>query len=442
MKVQLIKAWEEVRSSYWFVPGLMAIGAVLLSFLMIWLDQQTQYDFRERIGFVWGGGPDGARQLLATVAGSMITVAGVTFSITIVALSQASSQFGPRLLRNFMRDTGNQVVLGTFIATFTYSLLILRTVRGGNGDEFVPHVAVTFTLVLAIASIGVLIYFIHHASLSIQAPVVIADVAQDMFDTIERLFPAELGESTPEEREPEYTLADLEQLEAEARPIPATNTGYLQVIDSDELMRLAAVHDLLLIVKFRPGHFVLEEKALVMALPQTNASDEVCDQIRNTFALGHQRSHTQDVEFAINQLVEVAVRSLSAGINDPFTAISCIDWLGAGLAKLAETAFPTQHRHDAAGKLRIFLEHPETFVGALDAAFDQIRQHAGRNVAVRMRLLEALTQVAEHVHNEEDRRALLHHAEMVRQESYDEIEEPSDLEDIEERYQAMLEKNN
>jgi uncharacterized membrane protein len=267
---------------------------------------------------------------------------------------------------------------------------------------------------------------------------VIADVARDLFGTIERLFPAELGESTPEQQEPEYTLADLEHLKAEARPIPATETGYLQVIDSDELMRLAVDHDLLLLVKFRPGHFVLKDKPLVMALPKARASDQICERIRKTFGLGYQRSHTQDVEFAINQLVEVAVRSLSAGINDPFTTISCIDWLGAGLAKLAETSFPTQHRHDDEGKLRVILEHPETFTGALDAAFDQIRQHAGPNVAVRMRLLEAMAQIATHTHNEEDRQALQHHMEMVRRESYEEIEEPSDLEDIEQRYQAAV----
>jgi uncharacterized membrane protein len=438
MKAQLIKLWDEIRSSYWFVPLLMSITAVLLSYLMIWLDGQTQWQIKERFGFIWGGGADGARELLSTVAGSMITVAGITFSIIIVALSQASSQFGPHLLRNFMRDTGNQIVLGTFIATFVYCLMILRAVRGDEDNVFVPHVAVTFTLFLAMLSLGVLIYFIHHAALSIQAPSVIAQVAGDLFHTIEKLFPSDLGENKPDQRKPDLSPEQMEEWEGDACPIPSQDSGYLQIIDGDRLLQLAIEHDLTLLIKFRPGHFVLRDKPLVMAAPAAKINEKLTKQIRQMFVLDYQRTHIQDVEFAVNQLVEVAVRSLSTGVNDPFTAMTCIDWLGAALAQLADKPLPSRYRYDDEGHLRVVVENPDTFAGATAAAFDQIRQNAGKNVAVRIRLLETIALVTGYVQHEEDWQALLHQADMIRRDSYDLLQERSDLEDIEDRYQQIV----
>jgi uncharacterized membrane protein len=181
MQIRLIKYWEDLRSSYWFVPGAMAVGAILLSFATIALDGYFRAEVLRSLGFIWSGGPEGARGLLQAVAGSMITVAGVTFSITMVALSFASSQFGSRLLRNFMSDTGNQVVLGTFVATFIYCLLVLRTVRSGDDAEFIPYLSVTVGLVMALVSLMFLIYFIHHMALTMQAPYVIGELANDVF---------------------------------------------------------------------------------------------------------------------------------------------------------------------------------------------------------------------------------------------------------------------
>ena len=170
MRIWLDNKWDELRTSFWFVPSVMAAAAVVLSLATIHLDKATIYDnWIATLGWTFTRGPEGSRAVLSTVAGSMMTIASVTFSITIVALQLASSQFGPRLLRNFMRDRGNQVAMGTFIATFTYCLLILRTINGTQGEQFVPHISVTVGLLLALFSLGVLIYFIHHAAESIQA---------------------------------------------------------------------------------------------------------------------------------------------------------------------------------------------------------------------------------------------------------------------------------
>ena len=214
MKTKLINLWEALHTSFWFLPALMTFAAIGLSFATIALDWVVQESLLKRVALVWIGGIEGARQLLSTIAGSMITVAGVVFSITIVVLALASSQFGPRLLRNFMRDRGNQVVLGTFIATFTYCLLVLRSIHGGDGTPFVPYISVSLGIALALVSVAVLIYFIHHVSVIIQAPTVIAMVAAELEDGIERLFPEKLGQGGSMPERPHQDQNYLESVHA------------------------------------------------------------------------------------------------------------------------------------------------------------------------------------------------------------------------------------
>ncbi|MBC7706367.1 MAG: DUF2254 domain-containing protein, partial [Rhodoferax sp.] len=173
MKTQPYKFWDRLRSSLWFVPATMAFLAVALAVAAVELDKAVADDWLLSLGWSYSGGAEGASLVLGTVAGSMIAIAGAVFSMTLVALSLASSQLGPRLLRNFMRDTVNQVVLGTFVATFVYCLLVLRTIRRADEVAFVPHLSVTIGVLLAIVSVGVLIYFIHHISVSIQADQVV-----------------------------------------------------------------------------------------------------------------------------------------------------------------------------------------------------------------------------------------------------------------------------
>jgi uncharacterized membrane protein len=230
MKAKLINFWEALHTSFWFLPALMTFGAIGLSFATIALDWLVKERLLKRVALVWIGGIEGARQLLSTIAGSMITVTGVVFSITIVVLALASSQFGPRLLRNFMRDRGNQVVLGTFIATFTYCLLVLRSIHGGDGAPFVPYISVSLGIALALMSVAVLIYFIHHVSVIIQAPTVIAMIATELEAGIERLFPEKLDQSgsIPQTRHKPIPS----NFDQHAKPIAASHTGYLQSIDS------------------------------------------------------------------------------------------------------------------------------------------------------------------------------------------------------------------
>jgi len=433
--IKLSKLWYSLHSSYWFVPTLMAIVAIALSWAMLALDRSGNSGPTESLGWIYTGGPDGARALLSAVAGSMITVAGTTFSITIVALQLASSQFGPRLLRNFMQDTGNQVVLGTFIATFLYCLLVLRTIRGDDYDVFVPQISVTVGILLAIISIGVLIYFINHASTLIQASHIIGEVSADLNSAINRLFPEKLGYGrSQQERQVGEIPADFD---AQAHSIKALDSGYLQEVDNKRLLKIAQSKNLLLRLNHHPGKFIVQGCELVLIWPGERVTKKLTQQINNALILGQERTEQQDVEFPINQLVEIACRAISPGVNDPFTAIRCIDQLSVGLSHLAEREFPSPYRYDDDHNLRVIVE-PLTFAGLADAAFNQIRQYGSTDVAVIIRLLEAIAAIAEHTHRQNDRAVLLHHAQMIKHSGQEGAAEENDQKAIAQRYHRVV----
>lgn len=432
MRTRLASLWEELRTSFWFVPALMTAAAAVLAFGMVWVDHALDERWVDEAEWVYTGSAEGARSLLSTLATSMITVSGVVFSIMIVALTLASSQLGPRLLRNFMRDLGNQVTLGTFIATFVYCLLVVRTVRGSNGGEFVPHVAVSVAIVLALASVGVLIFFIHHAAASIQAPNVIAAVGAELEHSIDRLFPDRMGTGGEDDDAPEASAVGPDE-----RRVAAECTGYVQVIDEDRLMALAVERDVIVRVVRRPGHFVAPHLPLAAIRPAARGDDELAAAVRDTIVVGPQRTLGQDVEFAIDQLVEVAVRALSPGVNDPFTAIQCVERLGAALARLAERRIPSAHRWDDAGRLRVIV-YPWSFGALVDAAFNQIRQHARTSVAVSIALLDAIASIAAVVRRPADRAALLAHAEMIERQAAIAAPEPADRADLRRRGEAAV----
>lgn len=426
--------WDRLRTSLWLVPGGMTAGACVLALVSLAVDRSLDGSASEHMSWLYSGGPEGARSLLATVAGSMATVAGVTFSITMVALTMASAQFGPHLLRNFLRDTGNQFVLGTFVATFVYCLLVLRTVRDPEETAFVPPISMTVGLLLAVLSFGVLIYFIHHVSSSIQAESVIAAVGAECDQVIAKLYP----DPESDEEETEYTWYEdgpsAAEIERDGQPVLASRSGYIQAVSRSDLMSIAGKHDLVVWVRYRPGDFVIAGAVLMHLWPGDRGTEDIRKHARSCVVMGSHRTPLQDVEFAINQLVEVASRALSAGINDPFTAITCIDRLGAILATLAQRRFPPPYRLDERGDLRL-IEDRVTFEGAVDAALNQIRQYGRDDVSVLIRLLETVAFVAEFTRRPVYRRALLKHADMVRAAGQS-VPEERDRDCIEARYHA------
>jgi uncharacterized membrane protein len=437
METKFNKLLDSLHSSFWFIPTLMVVLAIGLSLATIGIDQKLEGDIIGNLGWAYALGPNGSRAILSAIAGSMVTVATTAFSITIVALQLASSQFGPRLLRNFMQDTGNQIVLGTFISTFVYSLMVLRTINGVAENEFVPHISVTCGLGLAIASIGVLIYFIHHSATSIQVDHLISKVGSELDEAIDRLFPKQVGRGAGKHRAEPLTSDIPANFDRSATAIQATSSNYVQAIDTDQLMQIATEYNILLQLQRRPGDFVIKGSLLALIYPAESGSKKLVKQINDAFVLGSERTEQQDVEFSINQLVEIAVRALSPGINDPFTAIRCIDQLSAALCHLAQKEIPSAYRYDDQDKLRVIAE-PVTFVDVTDAAFNQIRQYGQTSVAVTMRLLEAIAAITPFTHTKADRAALLRHANMIEHGSEEGISEELDRKDIKERYLAAV----
>jgi len=434
---KLSKLWDSLHSSFWLIPTVMVILAFALSFVTIGIDQRLETDFIKNLGWAYALGPSGSRAILSAIAGSMMSVATTAFSITIVALQLASSQFGPRLLRNFMQDTGNQIVLGTFISTFVYSLLVLRTINGVEENEFVPHLAVTCGIALAIASIGVLIYFIHHSASSIQVDRVITKVGRELDDTIERLFPHKIGRGPSKQRQ-EPAMSDIPaDFDRDACPVKATKSGYIQAIDENQIMQIAKENNLLLRIEHRPGNFVVRGSGLILVFPGGQVNKKLTGKINDAFVIGLQRTDQQDVEFSVNQLVEIAARALSPGINDPFTAIRCIDQLSVALCYLAQKEIPSPYRYDDDDKLRVIAE-PLSFADLTDAAFNQIRQYAQSSVGVTMRLLEVIKTIAPFTHTKIDRAVLLRHANMINRGSQEGISEELDRQDVEARYLAAV----
>jgi uncharacterized membrane protein len=413
----------------------MACLAVAMAFCAVALDEAGTGDWLRRLGWSYTGGAEGASLLLGTVAGSMIAIAGTVFSMTLVALSLASSQLGPRLLRNFMRDAANQVVLGTFVATFVYCLLVLRTIRRADEVAFVPHLSVSIGVLLAIVSIGVLIYFIHHVSVSIQANEVVARIGRELEDGIDRLFPGQPGKPGSEASTTPAEAALPAAFEREARPVGAAEDGYLQRIDADALMALADQEDLVLRLERRPGHYLVKGRAMVMVWPGDRLTETLVGKLNAAFVLGNQRNAAQDVEFSFDQLVEIAVRALSPGINDPFTAIACVDRLGSALCSLAWRDMPSTHRFDPHGQLRL-VARGSTFAGVVDTAFNQIRQSARQNPAVAIRMLDAIAQIAGQVQRATDAACLQRHADMIIRGAREAVPEVNDRLAIEARFAA------
>lgn len=433
MKTRLRNLWEKLRSSYWFIPSLMAVGAVALSFGALALDRRLGVQWIENLRWFPADRAEGSRLILSTVAGATITVTGVVFSVTIVALSLASQQFGPRLLSNFMRDRGNQTVFGTFIATYLYCLLVLRTIQGGGQNLFIPQISLLVGFLLAVFSVGVLIFFIHHAADSIQAMTVIANVSSSLHHAIGKLFQDRTGEVDEVWREEMAKGKIPDNFEEKSVPLMSGKHGYIQAIDEEGLFELARERNILLHLECRPGQFVVRGETLAMIWPvEQGKVPDILESVGKAFIFGSRRSQEQDIEFLVKELVEVAVRALSPGINDPFTAINCIDHLGSALREIVERIPISPYRFDNEGNLRLIAVRSQ-IVGIVDAAFDQIRQHGRSYVSVVIRLLETIAAILPYTRSEDQRQSLLRQAAMIERGS-ESLPETEDRKDIHARY--------
>jgi len=399
--------WESIRSSLWYLPTLLVLSAVVLALISIgaepWFDENN---FEEKWPRLLGAGAAGARGMLTAIASSIITVAGVAFSSIIVALSLASSQYTSRILRNFMRDQGNQSVLGVFLGVYAYCLVVLRTIRGGDEGTFVPSFAIFVAVVLAFVAIGFFIFFIHHISSALQASSIIAAAAEETMEAIDRLFPTELGEAAGTGLSPRLPPADEKW-----HRIAARRTGYIQSVDGDALLRLACECNVVIRMEAGIGEFVVKGAPLGSIAGETTLGDETELELNGAYSIDRHRTTVQDAGFGIRQIVDIALKGLSPGINDTTTAVICVDYLSAILVRLASHQVETPFRMDQ-GELRVISRGP-TFRSLLDESFDQIRQNSEGNVAVLARLIQALNTISGFTYDQDRCQALKLHADLV-----------------------------
>jgi uncharacterized membrane protein len=414
----------------------MAVIAFALAFLSIRIDEAVDPGIQWMTGLIYVDSPEGARAVLSTIASSMITIAGVIFSLTMVVFSLTSQQYGSLVLSNFMRDRGNQFVLGTFTATFLYCLLILRTIRGVEDSIFIPHISVLVGLGMAIASLAVLIYFIHHVSDSIRSSTIIDRVADDLNASIDDLFPVQIGKDAKQVGVSPDHIPSLP--ENTGHPVKASQSGYLQLIDEGWLMDIACEHDLVIKLECRPGHFVLHSNLLAKVWASKPVDQKVVDEIRETFVIGSRRTQQQDVEFLFEQLVQIAVRALSPAINDPMTAMMCIDRLGEGISELSQREMPSPYRYDQQGNLRVIAESI-TFEGIVELAFTQIRHYGAGDIRVINHLLDTILRVALRIHDSKLRSVLREQAAWIRDEGTRGLPDDAYRQEIKQHYQEAIE---
>lgn len=375
--------WATVRSSLWLLPALMTLGAVGLATLTVWLDQHV-VGSPKTDWYILIAGAEGARGVLSTVAGSIITVTGVVFSITIVVLQLASSQFSPRVLRSFTEDRANQLVLGVFIGTFTYSLLVLRTVRSEFADysRFVPTLSVNTAVLLALISMGFLIYFIYHIARSIQAETIIQRVTNDALEVVEQLFPEELGQAA--DGVPGMPDADTSALPL----IEATRSGFLQGIDSKRVLKFAEEHDVVLKLEHRIGSFIVTGDTVISVVAGSVTGLPI-KSLREALLIGQERTRHQDVERGLIELTDIAVRALSPGINDPTTAVGCVHRFTEIFTMLGSRQFPPIVRQGRNGAVRVVAPRPE-FGELLRLAYGPVAFHGHANPVVMSAIVESL----------------------------------------------------
>ena len=422
MRARWAQAWASLTEVFWVLPALIIVACALLAFGLLQIDERGLVPrWLIQSPLVYSGGATGARTLLGAVASSTIGVAGTVFSITIAALSLAAGQMGPRLLRNFTRDRGNQTTLGTFLGTFTYALFVLRAVRDDGSDKFVPHLALSVGMALAFVSVGMLVYFVEHIAGRINVDTVIELVFEDIELAVKKLT----TETAPERLVGGYDFSG-------GRLIVDQRYGFLQHLDEGGLADWAAENGTVLHLLVRPGDYIFPGAPIAVVKPPVEGGEIA---VKGATALGSRRVSTQDLEFAVRQLEEVAVRALSPGINDPHTAMSVLVRFGTVLCGLAG-------RHLAGGLILregrpAIIRSSVTYDGLTDAMFHMIRQNAAGSTAVLCTGLDVLIAAAS-VDRDVRRLAILQrHADLWLADAQRDIANPSDVSDAERRHAAF-----
>jgi uncharacterized membrane protein len=427
--IRYIRKWaDQIRSSLWFIPTLLVLAGIALALVMVTVDATLADDLELELPLLVGAGADGAREMLGAVAMSMATIAGVTFSITILAVAEASNQYSPRILGNFMSDRSNQVVLGVFVSIFAYSLVVLRSVRGEDDVKFVPSLSVLVAVILALIGMGFLIFFIHHITEMLRISNLLEQVEAQTAEAADRLFPSHLGEPAEED-----DVREVEELVSRSEwvLVRSLTTGYIQSLENDVLLEVACEEDVLVRMERGVGEFVVEGSPLASITGTAAAGERITRKLNEAYLIMPARTVHQDVAFGIRELVDVALKALSPAVNDTTTAITCVDRLSAVLSRLAGRRIvePVRKVEEVP---RVIARGP-TFRSLLDSAFDEIRRNAEGNISILARMFTAIETIEPFTAHRGRRAELSRHVDLILEAGRRGLTERQELEELETR---------
>lgn len=438
MKTRFLNVFDNFRESFWFAPAMISVLSAVGAFGVLRLDGAIDQADMASNWFVRDA--SAARQILTSVAGTVITLAGIVFSITLVAISMASSQFGSRLLRCFMVDSFSDQLVGLLLGTSLFCYIVLNRVFSGDSVEsaFVPQFATAIAAMMGLASVSMLIWFVHDTSQILQAPKLIATVAADLDDAVERLLPDNKQDEQAAPTCCAETVATRQQ--QPSLPVTSKNDGYIEGVDLDAMIDIATQHNGLISIIHRPGHFVTTLTPIAELFCNPLPDDEIREAVQAAmsaaFVVGMRRTPRQDVTCSIIELVEVADRALSPGVNNPFAAMNCIDRLAAALSRVVNRPFPPAQHFDCDGELRV-ITSPITFPQLLQDAFAHIRQYGASTVPVAIRLIEAFHRIALQATNADDLASIKAHAEAVEHKFTNSNPADMDQHDFDARFESL-----
>ncbi len=426
--------WINLRSSFWLLPSLIVMVSIILAVVLVEADSAVSDQWLAQWPKLFGVGAEGARGIMSTIAGSMMTVVGVTFSMVLMVLAMASNQYTSRILRNFIHSRVTQVVLGIYAGIFTYCLIVLRTIRSGDEGAFIPNLAVSFGFVLALGGVGALIFFIHYIASSIQASSIIASVAEETIASIDRLFPDDLGQGPDDDDDEQPPRPPTGQ---NWRAVMASKSGYIQSVNSAVLIRLARDRNTIVKMDRGIGEFVVQNTALASFALKEPPDQATINDLQATFSISRHRTVDLDAAFGIRQIVDMALKALSPGINDTTTAVMCVDYLTAILARIAPRQIPSSYRYED-GELRVIAKGP-SFQSLLSEAFDQIRESAKGNLGIMLRMLGSVQTIASLTDDPSRRQALHEQEEWIAELAKRTLESPHDRVQFESRLAQVRE---
>lgn len=423
--------WERLSSSFWFIPAILTAAGFLLSLVTQPLDRVLQGTLNS-LPTVISGGSSGASSVLSAISGSLITVIATVFSLTIVTLTLVSGQYSPRLLRSFMGDRGLQVVLGAYIGTFVYSLMILRliSISSGEASGFNPAVSVAVAIILALLCVSLLIYFINHVAQIIQSSSIVLMAHGDTMGLVSGLDDHE--ESSDKIRDPEEH-PDWAGLLAETPDVVrAKSSGYVENMNFEGILEAVVDEETKVVeIPFGPGNFVSAGLPIAKTWPRRDGElgQDVERQANRAFVFSKERSFQQDLAFGLRQLSDIALKGLSPGINDPTTAMQAMDRMEAILIALGQKSLPrrVQRREVNETEVLVKVGYP-TFDELVGLSFDQVRRAAftSGQVAVLERLLEILDRALQTNSSDERQQALWDRVFAVARQAPQEISDPYD----------------